>query len=243
MESSPALEAKLKALVDKGVLEPRTENNKYLKLSYKGKGGLISPKWNIKIYTSGSIVSTDLKLVEDILHDNLKEADASLKVLKIDDAGVGFPLCGVAVGIASATEVFTDFISVKYFQSPLFENHAYLKAYADAGYTLLIKKFKADPKTHRIEICTGYINMALRDMLWDKGFDVRVVEITGLLQDTLEKAFREHVKEKTHADLGYDPKEYPDKSSLARKYYAVLDWGKKYAPQLLKSGWRSMKCA
>jgi hypothetical protein len=84
------------------------------------------------------------------------------------------------------------------------------------------------------------VNTGLKDLLRRKGFDVRVVEIKGLLQDTLEDLFKQYVKSQLKADLAYDPKEYKDKRALGRKYYAVLEWGKKYAPHLLKSGWKSM---
>lgn len=235
------MEAKLLEWCNKGALEPRTENNSSLKVSYKGTGGLVSPKWNVKIYTSGSVVCTDIKLLQDMIEDRLKEADKSLKILKIDDAGWGFPLCGVVVGVCDEVVVKTAFVPVKYFQAPLFDQKYYLAEYSKMGLHIVLNDFKATPATHRIEICTGFVNTRLKDDLRNKGFDVRVVEIVGMLQDTLEDAFRQHVKEQVNADMAYDPKAIGDKEVIARKYKAVVEWAKKYHPELLKSGWGSMQ--
>jgi len=241
MRTSKELEKKLRSLVDKGIIVPRTENNQYLKVSYRGSGKLISPKWNVKIYTSGALVSNDCGLLQDILNDRLKEPDNTLKVLKCDDAGIGFPLCGIAVGVTDEERVEVDYVPVEYFQSPKFEKKEYLYKYAELGMKIITEKFKAGPKTHRIEICTGFINTQLKDHLRRAGFDVRGIEITGLLQNTLEDRYKHYVKEMLKADLAYDPKEIKDPGALGRKFYAVLNWGKKYAPHMLKSGWQSMK--
>lgn len=57
MRSSPEIEAALKKAASSGLLKLRTENNQYLKISYQGTGSPISPKWNVKIYTSDSLVT------------------------------------------------------------------------------------------------------------------------------------------------------------------------------------------
>lgn len=193
MKSTPKLEAQLKKYASQGILVSRTENNKYLQVSYRGAGGLVPKKWNVKIYTSGSVVCVDMKLLHDILDDKLAPPDNSKKVLSIDDAGWGFVLCGAAVGVSDNERVEVDFVDVSFFQGPAFSDKEYLREYTRKGYKLLIEKFKADPETHRIEICSGYLNQRLRSFLRDKGFDVRIVEIKGLLQDRLEDLFRQHV--------------------------------------------------
>jgi hypothetical protein len=239
-KSTRELEQKLQAMCLQGALEVRRENNPYLKISYKGADGLISSKWNVKIYTSGTLVCNDMGTLNQILAGTLKEVDASLKVLKIDDAGIGFPLCGSLVGVSDGERVVTDVVPVRFFQSPQFEKETYLKVYAELGLRIVMEVFKADTRSHRIEICTGHINTFLKELLRQKGFDVRVTEITGLLQDNLEQLFRDHVKEQTQKDLGYDPKTLK-KSDLGMAYYRVLNWGKRNAPHLLKSGWGSMR--
>ena len=238
MKSTPELEIKLALQMAKGILVCRSENNKYLKVSYKGANTLISEKWNVKIYTSGSIVCNDMHLLKKIMEDDLNSAP-SLPLISIDDAGIGFPICGVMVGATDGHRVVTDVVDVSFFRTGLYESKAYLNEYAARGVLLIAKEFKTSPATHRIEICTGYINTSLRDMLRAAGYDVRVTEIKGLLQNSLEDKFREYIKKEAKADLAYDPKTI-DESALARKYYAIVDWAKKYRPDLLKTGWKAL---
>jgi len=238
MKSNPQLEKNLKKLHSEGELVPRTENNLYLKISYCGTGKLISNKWNVKIYTSGSVVCNDMLLLKHISEGSLKPAP-NLPLYQIDDAGVGFPICGVMVGVTDGVDVWTDVVDVSFFQTPRFEKGHYLNEYAKKGASLL-GKLGVDPKKHRIEICTGYINTRLKDMLREKGFDVRVNEIKGLLQDRLEQFFREYVRREAGADLGYDPKQI-EKLNLGLAYYRVVRWAKQNAPHLLKTGWGSLK--
>jgi hypothetical protein len=233
------MENKLRELASKGILVPRTENNPYLKMSYKGAGNLVSDKWNIKIYTSGAIVCNDNKTLQDLLHDRIREPDPTLKLIQIDDAGGGFPLCGVMIGIALNNEVYTDTVGVDLFQEPKYSKRLYLKEYAKKGLQIL-QTLGACPKTHRIEICTGFINRTLRDDLRAIGHDVRVTEIKGILQDRLEVLFKEYVLAQTGKDLAYDPKAL-SKGSIGQAYYKVLNWGKENTPHLLKSGWGSLK--
>jgi hypothetical protein len=239
MKSSTLLEKSLLDAVSKGLLTTRTENNRYLKCSYKGAGTKVSEKWNVKIYTSGSVVCNDEKILEDLMSDSYKDPDNSLQIIQFDDAGIGFPLCGVMIGMVTNKKIWTDTVDVRLFQSPHFEKKEYLQNYAEKGINLL-QKIGANPKTNRIEICTGFINTRLRDILRDIGYDVRVTEIKGLLQDQLEHLFRSHVKKETGQDLAYDPKKI-QKENLGRSYYSVLNWGKAHTPHLLKSGWGSMK--
>lgn len=240
MNSTPRLEAQLKKYADRKILVSRTENNQYLKVSYRGTGGLVSEKWNVKIYTSGSVVCVDMKLLQDILEDKLEAPDDSKKVLKVDDAGWGFALCGVVVGVSDDEHVEADFVDVSFFQDPAFSSKQYLREYTRKGYNLLVQKFGAKPETHRIEICTGYLNQRLRSFLRERGFDVRVVEIKGLLQDSIEDVFRQHVFTMVGKNLAYDPKKLGDTRKIARKYYEVVKWGKANCPHLLKTGWKAI---
>jgi len=239
MKSNDTLEKQLQEFVKRGLLVSRTENNQYLKCSYKGSGSLISEKWNVKIYTSGSIVCNDFDTLTKIEKGIITGPDQGLKLLQIDDAGIGFPLLGVMVGVTNGTEVRTGTVSVQFFQGMNFTNKEYLNEYARTGLKVL-ESFGAKVGYHRIEICTGFINTALKEALRSLGFDVRVVEVKGLLQDRLEALFRAYVKETLKMDLSYDPKEM-DKSKIGLKYYEVLQWGKQNAPHLLKTGWKSIQ--
>lgn len=241
MKSNNQIESKLKEARNKGLIVPRTENNQYLKVSYKGAGKLVSEKWNIKIYTTGSIVCNDFPTLDDIVSGKIAPPDQNKTLIQIDDAGVGFPMCGVMVGVTDGDTVYTDVVDVSYFKPGAFEKKAYLKEYTRKGYDIVVRIFKATPQTHRIEICTGYINTRLKSYLREKGFDVRVVDIKGRLQEELEDLYKDHVKKQAGVDLAYDPKNLGSKKDLANNYYRVLRWGLANAPHLLKSGWESIK--
>ncbi len=227
-------------MASRRLIRIRTENNKSLKISYKGCSDLFSSKWNIKIYNSGTVVCTDLVPLRKYAVGKFKLPDPSLKLIKCDDSGWGFPLCGILIGLEFNRKIYVGEIGVEYFKSPSFEKKEYLKKYSDEGIKILNKKIGANPKTHRIEICTGYVNGTLRDDLRELGYDVRTVEITGLLQNKLEIYYKMYIKKKTGVDLAYDPKEVT-KKQLVFEYHKALEWGQKYAPHLLKSGWQSMK--
>jgi len=241
MKTSPLIEEALKNYLLKGIIKPRTENNPYLKVSYHGAGGLISPKWNIKIYTSGTIVCNEINILNGIINGSILPPDSNLKLIQIDDAGVGFPLLGAMVGVTDGQRVVTGVIDVSYFKPGIFERKEYLQAYADKGVEILMNDFKATTTTHRIEICTGFINTALKARLEALGFDVRIAEIKGLLQDSLERLFKEYVKKELENDLYYDPKKFGSSQEISRAYYKTVEWAQKNAPHLLKSGWKSMR--
>jgi hypothetical protein len=239
MKNNQQLEERLKALCSRGEVIPRTEKNQYLKVSYCGAGKLISPKWNVKIYTSGSIVCNVEFLLKKILENSFVPAAGHLSLIQIDDAGVGFPLCGAMVGVTDGSQIWTDTVEVSFFQSPKFERKQYLQEFANKGIGIFSRLGFA-PRTHRVEICTGFINTRLRDALREAGFDVRVTEIKGLLQEELERLFKGHILKETGQDLAYDIKMIKNKE-IPKYYYKVLEWGKKHAPYLLKSGWKSMQ--
>ena len=239
MVTSPELEKNLTEMATKGHLVTRTERNAYLKISYKGTGNLISDKWNIKIYTSGALVCNDKDVLEKIRNGSLAAPDPSFKVLQIDDAGIGFPLLGVLIGVSDGKEVRTRAVPVEYFQSPLYDKKSYLGVYAKKGMEIL-DLIGADPKTHRIEICSGDINKNLKEWLRRKGYDVRITEIKGLLQDSLEHLYGDYIKNTLGKDLAYDPKELNGKN-LGIRYYQVVNWAKANAPQYLKNGWKALR--
>jgi hypothetical protein len=237
--TSPRFEKILLDMAKQGLIEPRTENNKYLKLSYKGTDGLVSPKWNIKIYTTNMIVCTDMEVVKAFHEGRLVTPDPSLKLIQIDDAGWGFPLCGILIGVCQGNQVVTGEISVSFFKPGIFERKIYLQEYASKGLEIL-QGFQATTETHRVEICTGFINSRLRDILRKEGYDVRSVEIKGLLQDSLEGLYKKYIREQLGVDLAYDPKEI-GKNKIPFEYHKALKWGRKYAPEQLKSGWKSIQ--
>ena len=238
MKSSSNMEKALHEFSLTGQIVLRTENNQYLKVSYKGSGKDISEKWNVKIYTSGSVVTTDPTTLKKIVSGNFKAPDKNLKVIQIDDAGIGFPLCGIMVGVTDGTNIWTDTVDVKFFQGDYYKRKEYVKNYTDKGIKI-INNIGISPSTHRIEICSGFINQALKEKLREMGYDVIITDIKGLLQDKLEALYRDHVYNLTGKHLAYDPKGLTTKQ-ISLNYYSAVKWGRKFAPELLKTGWKSL---
>lgn len=240
---------RLKQASEKGLVTSRSENSPYLLASFVGvdeKG--ITPKWNVKIYTYSnkkkghSLVCVDKHVLDRLLNEDYDSfIPPALQILRIDDAGWGFPLCGVMVGISNELEVRAAAVPVEYFRDNTknhFRTKRYLKRYADLAIQLL-GQFGANPDMHRIEICTGYVNIPLREELRKLGYDVRVVEIKGMLQDKLEELYKAYVLEAVGSDIYYDPKDM-NKAEIPRKYRECLEYGERYCPHLIKTGWNAI---
>jgi hypothetical protein len=239
----------LKAASKLGYLKSRKENNPYLLVSYKGVEHMgISPKWNVKIYTYSedrrghSIVCVDMLVLDRLIR---KEYDSlippELPVIRIDDAEWRFPLCGVMVGVSDEENVYTAVVPVEYFRHDT-RNHAfhtkqYLKEYTRLALGLL-NQLGVCPGTHRIEICSGFVNQPVREKLRRQGYDVRVVEIKGLLQERL--LYKAYVIEEIGRDIYYDPKDM-EKARIPKRYYECLEFGKKHCPDKIKSGWKAIR--
>jgi len=243
---------KLSQASEEGLIASKPENNPYLLAGYVGvEGRGITPKWNLKIYTFNkkkkghSLVCVDIHILSKLLEEDYDSfIPPDLQILRIDDAGWGFPLCGMAVGVSDEQEVQTAIVPVEYFRDDIdnnFQAKRYLDKYMELAIQLL-DQFGAKPDTHRIEICTGFVNQPLREELRSLGYDVRVEEIKGKLQDKLEKAYREYVIEEVGADIYYDPKEM-NKSEISQRYDESLKFGKEHCPHKVKSGWNAISGA
>jgi hypothetical protein len=232
-----------------GLIRYRTEKNKYLAASYCGTGGRVSHKWNVKVYRPQkitgmqSVVCVDFHLLDEIVANGGSLPGMSRKkVITIDDSGWGFPLCGVMVGVTNGERVETSVVPIRFFRHDTpeaFKTRAYLDEYARVGEALLWR-LKATPQTHRIEICTGYVNAGLKEQLREHGYEVRVVEVTGLLQDELENEFRAYVAQELGDDIYFDPKDM-DKSNIPRRYGEAVAFGREHCPHLLKTGWEGLE--
>lgn len=242
MRSSPQIEKALHNFSLTGKIIVRHENNPHLKVSYKGTNTEISDKWNVKIYKTGSIVTTDEGTLTEIIKGTYTSHSTLLKVIQIDDAGFGSPICGVMVGVYDGTKIQTDTVDVKLFQGDAYDKRLYLKDYTKKGLAI-INRLGISPKTHRVEICSGFINQPLKDNLRGLGYRVTITDITGPLQDDLENLYKAHVKDLTGKDMGYDPKEL-SAHEIAREYHKTVLWARTNAPQLLKTGWKALrKCS
>ena len=111
---------KLEQAAAKGFVTRRSENNIYLLASFKGVGERgITHKWNVKIYTYNvrkrghSLVCVDKQVLGKLLDEDYEGfVPPDLQLLRIDDAGWGFPLCGVMVGISDEQKVRTAVVPV-----------------------------------------------------------------------------------------------------------------------------------
>ena len=240
---------KLSQASEEGFITSKPENNPYLLAAYVGvEGRGITPKWNLKIYTYNkkkkghSLVCVDKHILAKLLERDYQSfVPPDLPVLRIDDAGWGFPLCGVAVGVSDEQAVQTAIVPVEYFRDDIdnnFQAKRYLEKYMEFAIQLL-DQFGANPDTHRIEICTGYVNQPLREELRTLGYDVRVEEIKGMLQNKLEEVYRAYVIEEVGSDIYYDPKDV-SKSEIAGRYRDALKYGKENCPDKIKTGWNAI---
>lgn len=241
--------SQLEQASERGLVVLKPENNPYLLAAYAGvEGKGVTPSWNVKIYTYNqnkkghSLVCVDpfiLRRLVDGDYDSFIPPD--LPVIQIDDAGWGFPLCGVMVGVADGQDVQTATVPVEFFRNDganAYHTKQYLRVYMSLALELL-GFYGASPETHRIEICTGYVNQPLRDELRNRGYDTRVVEIRGLLQDRLEELYGEYVRSEVGTDIYYDPKTLK-KSDMPLRYRESLEYGMKHCPDKVKTGWKAI---
>lgn len=219
-------------------LPERKEASPYVALSVYGDGVRAPEKWNAKVYRDSKgnlkLVTVDLHTLESLLEG--RKPGVKRRTISVDDAGWGFPLGGVLIGASDGARVETGLIPVECFQGECFKEHAYLREAARATLNLL-RRFDASPDDTRIEICSGYINSESKKELREAGFEVDVVEVTGLLQDELENKFKEYV-----ASLGYrayfDPKGVHDASTPFKQVIAWIDEKPEERMKLAKSGWK-----
>lgn len=244
MTATPEIEAKLKELCTKGILVKK-KGNQVIKVAYQGNDKEVSSKWNIIIYKTGSLVCVDHHTLTNLLNNTMKSPDLSKSLIQIDDSGWGFPIGGVMVGCYITGKDFKPYydsriVNVSFFQGQMFENKYYLSKYTDEGLNLL-DNAGTKPETHRVEICTGYINSELKEELRTRGYSVEVKEIKGELQNLLEDDFKSYIKRLIKTDIYYDPKECGGGIEISRRYSEVVAFAEKNCPHFLKTGWKSLK--
>ena len=219
-------------------LPPASDNNPYVVLSVRGDGRRAAEKWNAKVYKDKSgrlkLVTVDLKTLTDMLEG--REPAIKRRVVSVDDSGWGFPLGGVMIGATDGERVETGLVPVDYFQGERFERHEYL-GYAAMVTKELLRRFDARPDDTLVEVCTGYVNVGSKEALRKAGYEVKVTEVKGLLQDELEERFAEYVKA-----LGYDgyvdPKETHDPKSPFKSIIKWIEEKPGERMKLAKSGWK-----
>ncbi len=157
------------------------------------------------------------------------------KEILIDDAGWGDLILGVVIGALKLPDRRYMYrrIQVSSFQPPNFENRKYLDDAIRIAREI-VKVMRADNET-RFKVCSGYVLSSIRKHLRESGFHVEKVEITGGLQEKVEKSYVEWCKE-----VGVPEEQLKGK----RSFWTLLNWvaeKPKIREKLVKTGWKSWR--
>jgi hypothetical protein len=159
----------------------------------------------------------------------------SRKEILIDDAGWGDLILGVVIGALKLPErrFMERRIPVSSFQPPNFGNKQYLIEVVKVAEEV-VEVMRPDGET-RFKVCSGYVLSSVRRHLREQGFNVEEVEITGDLQEMVERSYVEWCKE-----VGVPIERLEDK----RRFWILLEWvaeKPKIREKLVKTGWKSWK--
>jgi hypothetical protein len=157
------------------------------------------------------------------------------KEILIDDAGWGDLILGVVIGALKPPDrrYMERRIPVSSFQPPNFENKQYLDDAVKIAEEI-VEVMQPDRET-RFRVCSGYVLSSIRRHLRDRGFNVEEVEITGELQEMVERSYVKWCKE-----VGVPAERLEDK----KRFWALLEWvGERpeLREKLVKTGWKSWK--
>jgi len=153
----------------------------------------------------------------------------------VDDAGWGDFILGVVIGALKLPDhrYLERRIPVSSFQPPNFENKQYLDDAVKIA-DEIVRVMQPDMETN-FKICSGYVLSSMRGHLRDRGFNVEEVEITGELQEMVERSYvRWCVEVGVPAEILKDE----------RSFWALLEWVSErpeLREKLVKTGWRSWK--
>ena len=157
------------------------------------------------------------------------------KVILIDDAGWGDLILGVVIGALKLPDrkYMERRIPVSSFQPPNFEDKRYLDDAVKIAKEI-VEVMRPDRETY-FQICSGYVLSSIRRHLRDQGFNVEKTEITGELQEMVERSYVEWCKE-----VGVPTERLGDKS----RFWTLLEWvaeKPRIREKLVKTGWKSWK--
>lgn len=157
------------------------------------------------------------------------------KEIMIDDAGWGDLILGVVIGVLKPPDrrYMERRIPVSSFQSPNFENKQYLDDAVKIAEEI-VEVMQPDMET-RFKVCSGYVLSSIRRHLREWGFSVEEVEITGELQEMVERSYVRWCRE-----VGVPAKRLEDE----RRFWALLEWvaeKPKIREKLVKTGWKSWR--
>ena len=157
-------------------------------------------------------------------------------MIQIDEAGSGSFVGGTCIGFyrPETNEYYFDIIPVELYNIENFKN----KLYLDDVVEIAVKAFDAlhVAKHETIEICRGYMFEKLKDWLTSQDFCWYVTQITGRIQDVVEKNFELYT-----INLGL-PAEYIKYTRYPFHFHKLLRWVfSDYDNRicLCKVGWKS----
>ena len=155
------------------------------------------------------------------------------KEILIDDSGWGDLILGVVIGALKLPErkYMERRIPVSSFQPPHFQNKRYLD---DAVKIVeeIVKVMRPDDETV-FKVCSGYVLSSIRSYLRKQGFRVEEIEVTGELQEMVERSFAYWCKE-----VGIEFERLNGK----RSFNTFLEWiaeNPHLREKIVKTGWKS----
>jgi hypothetical protein len=155
--------------------------------------------------------------------------------ISIDDAGWGDLILGVVIGALKPPDrrYMERRIPVSSFQPANFENKKYLDDAVKIA-DEIVEVMRPDVET-RFRVCSGYVLSSIRRHLRQRGFKVEEVEITGELQEMVERSYVRWCIE-----VGVPAERLEDK----RRFWTLLEWvaeRPELREGLVKTGWKSWK--
>lgn len=155
------------------------------------------------------------------------------KEILIDDSGWGDLILGVVIGALKLPEgrYMERRIPTSSFQSPNFQNKKYLRDAVKIAEEI-VEVMKPDQDTV-FKICTGYVLSSIRKYLKENGFRIEEIEVTGELQEMVERSFAIWCKE-----VGIEFERLNGK----RSFNTFLEWIAEkphLRENLVKTGWKS----
>ncbi len=155
------------------------------------------------------------------------------KEILIDDSGWGDLILGVVIGALKLPDrrYMERRIPLSSFQPPNFGNKRYLEDAVKIAQEI-VEVMKPDDETV-FKVCSGYVLSSVRRYLRQQGFSVEEVEVTGDLQDMVERSFENWCKE---VGINFD------KMNKKRSFNTFIEWVAErphLREKLVKTGWRS----
>ena len=159
----------------------------------------------------------------------------SAKEILIDDAGWGDLLLGVVIGALKPPDrrYMERRIPTSSFQSPNFENKKYLDDAVKIA-DEIVEVMQPDAETS-FKVCSGYVLSSVGRRLQNRQFKVEKVEVTGELQEMVERSYVRWCIE-----VGVPEERLKDK----RRFWIFLEWvaeRPELRERLVKTGWASWK--